>query len=376
MRKGFSSKNSFIYLLTFTCFLLTFNGFGQEKKPKVALVLSGGGAKGIAHIPLLQTLDSLGIVPDLIVGNSMGSVVGGLYAMGYSGDSIANIVKQANWEQLIGGKVSLKNVSVEEKTEFNRYLIELGYVNRKVKLGKFLLNDQNLRQFISMLTFPSYKITDFDKLPIPFRAVATDIVNGKVVVLDRGSLALAMRASMSLPGVFSPVPYDETLLVDGAIMNNFPVDVAKDLGADIIIGSDVGDGLMGKKELQNISSLLFQAGMLSSHLINAKTGACQWELPGGKVEKGEFFDEALIREFKEETNLDVTLGEFYEAIQQDFVKKRTVQLIINVIPENYNVKISEEHIDYSWVDIEKIKTLDITEGLEKILNKKYGKIIK
>ena len=89
----------------------------------------------------------------------------------------------------------------------------------------------------------------------------------------------------------------------------------------------------------------------------SKTGACQWELPGGKVEKGEFFDEALIREFKEETNLDVTLGEFYEAIQQDFVKKRTVQLIINVIPENYNVKISEEHIDYSWVDIEKIKTL-------------------
>ena len=108
----------------------------------------------------------------------------------------------------------------------------------------------------------------------------------------------------------------------------------------------------------------------------SKTGACQWELPGGKVEKGEFFDEALIREFKEETNLDVTLGEFYEAIQQDFVKKRTVQLIINVIPENYNVKISKEHIDYSWVDIEKIKTLDITEGLEKILNKKYGKIIK
>ena len=108
----------------------------------------------------------------------------------------------------------------------------------------------------------------------------------------------------------------------------------------------------------------------------SKTGACQQELPGGKVEKGEFFDEALIREFKEETNLDVTLGEFYEAIQQDFVKKRTVQLIINVIPENYNVKISEEHIDYSWVDIEKIKTVDITEGLEKILNKKYGKIIK
>ena len=226
MQKSFALKNILIYFLTFTCILISSKGFTQDKKPRVALVLSGGGAKGIAHIPLLQQLDSLGIVPDLIVGNSMGSVVGGLYAMGYSGDSIANIVKKANWEQLIGGRVSLKNVSVEEKTEFGRYLINLDYSKGKVKVGKFLLNDQNLRQFIAMLTFPSYKIDDFSKLPIPFKAVATDIVNGKIVVLDEGSLATAMRASMSLPGIFSPVPYKNTLLVDGAILNNFPVDVA------------------------------------------------------------------------------------------------------------------------------------------------------
>ena len=270
MRNCLTPKNLLTCLLLCSFLLISFVGFSQQRKPKVALVLSGGGAKGIAHIPLLQTLDSLGIVPDLIVGNSMGSVVGGLYAMGYSGDSIANIVKQANWEELIGGRVSLKNVSVEEKTEFNRYLVEMDYVKGKVGIGKFLLNDQNLRQFISLLTFPSYNIDDFDKLPIPFRAVATDIVNGRVVVLKSGSLAIAMRASMSLPGVFSPVPFNETLLVDGAILNNFPVDVAKDLGADFIIGSDVGDGMMGKKELESISSLLFQAGMLSSHLKNPK----------------------------------------------------------------------------------------------------------
>lgn len=273
MQKGLLFKNPLIYFLALSFILLTVDGLAQQKKPKVALVLSGGGAKGIAHIPLLQTLDSLGIVPDLIVGNSMGSVVGGLYAMGYSGDSIANIVKQAKWEQLIGGKVSLKNVSVEEKTEFGRYLVELDYTKGKVQIGKFLLNDQNLRQFMTSLTFPSYKINDFDKLPIPFRAVATDIVHGKEVVLKDGSLALAMRASMSLPGVFSPVPYKESLLIDGAILNNFPVDVAKDLGADIIIGSDVGDGMMKVKELESISSLLFQAGMLSSHLKNPKNRA-------------------------------------------------------------------------------------------------------
>ena len=264
-----------IYCALLLCFLFTFsfNGFAQEKKPKVVLVLSGGGAKGLAHIPTLQAMDSLGIVPDLIVGNSMGSIVGGLYALGYSGDSIANIAKNANWEQLMGGHVALNNVSVEEKMEFKRYLVELDWVDGNIKLGSYLLNDQSLREFISMLTFPGYKINDFDKLPIPFRAVATDIVNGKEVLLDSGSLAFAMRASMSIPGVFSPVPYEETLLIDGGVLNNFPVDVAKKMGADIIIGSDVGGGMMDKSKLENISSLLFQAGMLSSHLKNPENRA-------------------------------------------------------------------------------------------------------
>jgi 8-oxo-dGTP diphosphatase len=106
----------------------------------------------------------------------------------------------------------------------------------------------------------------------------------------------------------------------------------------------------------------------------SKTGSCQWELPGGKVEKEEFFDQALIREFKEETNLNVKLGEFYDAIQQDFSKKRTVQLIMYVIAENYNIKISNEHVDYLWIDLEEIKNLNITEGLRKVLEKNNWKI--
>ncbi|WP_445736737.1 patatin-like phospholipase family protein [Mariniflexile sp.] len=268
MSKFLTSK---IYLQSFLLFLLIAWSqciTAQDKKPKVALVLSGGGAKGIAHIPVLQALDSLGIVPDLIVGNSMGSIVGGLYAMGYSGDSIANIAKNANWDKLMGGGISLKDVSVEEKSEFNRYLIEVDWVKGNIKLGAYLLNDQNLREFISFLTYPSYKENDFDNLSIPFRAMATDIVNGKEVILNSGSLAYAMRASMSIPGIFSAVPYEETLLVDGGILNNFPVDVAKEMGAEIIIGSDVGSGLKTKENLENITSLLFQAGMLSSNVKN------------------------------------------------------------------------------------------------------------
>lgn len=237
-----------------------------DKKPKVALVLSGGGAKGLAHIPTLQVLDSLGIVPDLIVGNSMGSIMGGLYAMGYSGDSIVNIVKQTRWDELMGGAVTLRNVGAEEKAEFNQYFIELDWVHGKLKMGNFLVNDQGLREFLTVLTFPVYKINDFDDLAIPFRAVATDIVQGKELIMDKGSLALAMRASMSIPGVFQAVSYEETLLVDGGLLNNFPADVAKNMGADIIIGSDVGDEPFTKKSLEYLPTLMSQTTMLNSNI--------------------------------------------------------------------------------------------------------------
>ena len=263
----FSFSLSFISISILTLFvLLPLNIFSQEEKPKVALVLSGGGAKGIAHIPVLQALDSLGIVPDLIVGTSMGSVVGGLYAMGYSGDSIAKITRQAKWSELLGGDISLIDVGVEEKSEFGRYLVSLDYINGKPKIKASLLKDQSLREFLSSLVYPVYDVTNFDDLAIPFRAVTTDLVNGKVVVLDEGSLAIAIRASMSIPSVFQPVPYKETLLVDGGIVDNFPTDIAKELGADIIIGSDVGGGLQPIEKLDNIATILFQTSMLTSNL--------------------------------------------------------------------------------------------------------------
>jgi NTE family protein len=245
----------------------------QEEKPKVALVLSGGGAKGIAHIPLLQTLDSLGIVPDFIIGTSMGSVVGGLYAAGYSGDSIAVLTHNANWAELLGGDISLQDVTIEEKSEFKTYLADFDLIEGKPKVSSGLIKDQKLREYLSKLTYPVFNVTDFDDLPTPYRAMTTDIVNGKEVLLERGSLGFAMRASMSIPGVFEPVPYDDTLLVDGGVLNNFPVDIAKEMGYDIIIGSDVGGGMQTKDKLNSIPALLFQAGMLTSNLKNPENRA-------------------------------------------------------------------------------------------------------
>ncbi|WP_166920811.1 patatin-like phospholipase family protein [Flavobacterium poyangense] len=257
------------YLFAFL-FLLSFPQitFSQEKKPKVVLVLSGGGAKGIAHIPLLQKLDSLHIVPDLIVGNSMGSIIGGLYAMGYSGDSIEKITKNIYWDKLLGGGQSLKAVSAEEKREFQRYLVGIGIKDGKLNSVGSLLNDQNLRDYLSELTFPVYNVKNFDSLPIPFRAMATDLVEGKEVILSKGNLAYAMRASMSLPAIFKPMPYEKTVLVDGGVMNNFPTDVAKQMGADIIIGSDVGGGMQPMDKLNNLATVLMQTSMFPSNIKN------------------------------------------------------------------------------------------------------------
>lgn len=261
-----SFRNSRFSLFTlFFLFLLSNIIEAQDKKPKVALVLSGGGAKGIAHIPLLQKLDSLGIVPDMIIGTSMGSVVGGLYAMGYSGDSIASIANNLEWEELFKNEIAYNDVGVEEKSEYNKYLVDLDIIEGKPKAAPSLLKDQHLRELLATLTYSVYNINDFDELSIPFRSVAVDIVNEKEVIIGEGALNTAMRASMSIPGIFEPVSYKNTLLVDGGMMNNFPTDIAKNMGADIIIGSDVSGGSNPIEKLDNFASIISQAIMMSHH---------------------------------------------------------------------------------------------------------------
>jgi len=269
MGKKFPFFIAFLFIIAFQAL----DAQNTKPKPKVAVVLSGGGAKGVAHISLLQALDSLGIVPDLIIGTSMGSVVGGFYAMGYSGDSIAAITKNAKWDELLGGKTSLNDVSIEEKSEFGKYLINLDLIKGKPKASSSLLNDQHLREFLSLYTYPVYNVHDFDSLSIPYRSMTTDIVNGKEVLLKDGGLNVAMRASMSIPSIFRPVPYKDVLLVDGGILNNFPTDVAKEMGADIIIGSDVGGGMKPKEELEGITTILFQTAMLTSNIKNPASRA-------------------------------------------------------------------------------------------------------
>src|SRR5574343_368035 len=195
-----------------------------KNRPKVGLALSGGGAKGLSHIGALMVLEKAGIRVDYIVGTSMGAVIGALYSMGYSADTIAQIARTEDWDYMLAGKPGLRQISIEEKADFGRYLLEIPIVEKRLKFPRGLIDGQELSVELSRLTFPVYGIKNFTRLPIPFKCIATDITNGEIVVLDSGNLAEAVRASMAIPSIFTPVKYQNRLLVDGGIVRNFPVE--------------------------------------------------------------------------------------------------------------------------------------------------------
>lgn len=253
-------------LLALSFFILVFTSFSQSAKPKIGLVLSGGGAKGIAHIRILQVLDSLGIVPDYIAGTSMGSVVGALYASGYSGNQIDSIAKVISWTSLFTNAITFPEINIEEKDEFGRYVYDLPLLGMKPQFPMGVVEGQQIEELLSNLFFPVKTITDFNKLPTPFLCVAADIVQGEPVILRSGSLASAVRASMSIPTVFSPVRINNRLLVDGGVYMNLPVTYCRQMGADYIIAVDVGGGLMKEEELTSAVSLLLQTTFLAGNI--------------------------------------------------------------------------------------------------------------
>ena len=232
-------------------------------RPKIGLCLSGGAAKGIAHISLLKALDSLDIKVDYITGTSMGSIMGALYAIGYSGKEIEQIILNISWEKLLTNSVSLNDINIEEKDEYGRYPIELPFRSGTIQLPSGVIEGQYLMTMLQRYTFRTLSTKDFKQFPIPFKCIGADIVKGEAVVLDTGNLALALRASMAIPTVFTPVEMGELLLIDGGMVKNFPVDKVKEMGADYVIGSYTGGALFGRQSMNSFIKIMYQTASFS-----------------------------------------------------------------------------------------------------------------
>ena len=247
-------KILFIFLLL--AFLPT---WAQEKEDvKVGLVLSGGGAKGLAHIGALKVLEEAGVRVDYIGGTSMGAIVGALYSAGYSAHQLDSIFQSTNFNILLQDELPRGAKTFYEKRDSERYALTLPFDNFNISFPSALSRGQNVYNLMSRLTLHLEDKQDFSELPIPFFAVATNIETGEEVILDKGHLPQAISASAAIPSLFSPVVIDGKLLVDGGIVNNYPVEEVRKRGADIIIGVDVQDTLMQRDELRSIFDILTQ----------------------------------------------------------------------------------------------------------------------
>ncbi|MGH8327047.1 MAG: patatin-like phospholipase family protein, partial [Steroidobacteraceae bacterium] len=232
-------------------------GVSPPHRLRIGLVLSGGGARGIAHVGVLQVLEKLHVPIDAIAGTSMGAVVGGLYASGLSPDQIEATLRSMNWQEAFRDRPPREDLTLRRKQEDENFLVKfpIGIKGGRPVLPMGLIQGQSLTEMLRRLTLPVASLPSFDDLPTPFRAVATDLENGEEVVMGSGDLTSAMRASLSAPGVFAPVERGGRLLIDGGISDNVPVDVARAMGVDVVIVVDVGFPLLQRNKLTSVTAI-------------------------------------------------------------------------------------------------------------------------
>ncbi len=233
-------------------------------RPKLGLALSGGGAKGLAHIGVIKVMEEAGLRPDYITGVSMGSIIGGFYAMGYTPDSIAGLFKKANMNMILSDRIPENRIIFLEKRHFYNSMISLALTRQKILLPSGLISGQQVESMLSYYSWSAANISDFSKLPIPFLCVGTDLLTGKAVLLKEGYLPEAIRASIAIPSIFTPVRIDSLLLVDGGVVHNYAATELRDMGADIVIGSYVGFRRYSEKDLGSAYGILKQVGFLTS----------------------------------------------------------------------------------------------------------------
>jgi NTE family protein len=252
------------------------------ERPCVGLVLGGGGARGAAHIGVLKVLERERVPVCAIAGTSMGSIVGGLYAAGYSPEDIEAILASIDWKDVLEDDPSRTDFPMRRKNDTLRYLLDFkpGFRDGAIQFPRGAIQGQKLLLLLRRLTLHTWRTPHFDQLKIPFRAVATDIVRGEAKVFEEGDLALAIRASMSVPAAFQPIKVDGQLLVDGGIVNNVPVDVVKAMGAERLIVVDVGAPLLSEEQLNSPFAISLQ---MLDILMKQRTAAVMAELGAADI---------------------------------------------------------------------------------------------
>ncbi len=234
---------------------------GASRRPKIGLVLSGGSARGLAHIGVLEWFEQHRIPVDYLAGTSMGGLVGGMYATGMTPKEMRAFVDGMDWDAVLSGTPAHDELTFRRKEDRRSYQteVELGGLRNGLEARSGLNPGHRIGLILDRLTLPYTNLQSFDDLPIPFRCVATDMLAARPVILDRGSLPQALRATMSLPGIFTPVEIDGKVLADGGLLNNIPTDVAKQMGADVIIAVNVGTPLGNRKTLDSLFGVLLQS---------------------------------------------------------------------------------------------------------------------
>lgn len=238
------------------------------QRPRIGLVLSGGGALGLAHVGVLRVLEELHVPLDCVAGTSMGAIVGGLYAAGYSPEELEQLATTLPWRDILLDRPDRRHLPYRRKMDDLTYLTrwEMGFSGGRLRMPPSMIPGQRLGVELRVLALRVAGITDFDDLPLPFRAVAADLATGEKVVLGSGDLATALRASMAVPGVFAPTEVNGRVLVDGGVVANLPVETAREMGADIVIAVDVGTPLASQQRPDSIAGILSRTSSFLTRL--------------------------------------------------------------------------------------------------------------
>ena len=338
-----------VYILTLFsifCFLFSQNCYSQDsiKRQKIGLVLTGGGAKGFAHIGVLKVLEKAGVKIDYIGGTSMGAVVGGLYATGYSAEQIDSIFHNTNFDELLQDYIPRTSKSFYEKKNDELYAMSLPF--NKFTLGVPIALSKGMYNYnlLTKLTHKVRHVRDFNQLPIPFVCIATDIETGQELILNKGYLPQALLASSAFPTLFSPVEIDGRMLIDGGVTNNYPIDEVKKMGADIIIGVDVQDGLKDRNSLKEATKILLQISNLQ--MIEGMKE---------KIRKTDIYIKPDITDFSvisfDRGKEIIKKGEDAAMVVFDDLKKIAIK--------NNKYKLQQIHVTNDSIDVDRITINDV-----------------